>query len=58
MKQNDLKTSFGGVDKKAPGARTIFFLSIDAENYEYPYKIQVDLPVHNIFEILSCDSCT
>jgi len=27
MKQNGLKTSFGGLDKDAPGARTIFFLS-------------------------------
>jgi hypothetical protein len=27
MKHNGLKTSFGGVDKKAPGSRTIFFLS-------------------------------
>jgi hypothetical protein len=27
MKQNGLKTSFGRVDKKAPGARIIFSLS-------------------------------
>jgi hypothetical protein len=31
---------------------------MDAEDYEYPYKIEVDLPVHNIFEIISRDSCT
>jgi hypothetical protein len=59
MKQNGLKTSFGRFGKKAPGARIISSLSlpIDAEDYEYPYKIQVDLPVH-IFEILSRESCT
>jgi len=58
MKQNGLKTSFGRVGKKAPGARIILSLPTDAEDYEYPYKIQVDLSVHNIFEILSRDSCT
>jgi hypothetical protein len=35
MKQNGFKTSFGGVDKKTPGARIIFSLPIDAEDYEY-----------------------
>jgi hypothetical protein len=47
MKQNGLKTSFGRVDEKAPGARTTFSLPTDAQDYEYPYKIQVNLPVHN-----------
>jgi hypothetical protein len=58
MKQNGLKTSFGRVDKKAPVAWIKFSLPTDAEDYEYPYKIQVVLSVHNIFEIHSRDSCT
>ena len=59
MKQNGLKTSFGGVDEKAPGARIIFSLSqLMQKIMNIRKKIQVDLPVHNIFESLSRDSCT
>ena len=54
MKQNGLKTSFGGVDKKAPDTRTISFLSQLMQNITN-IRTKFDLPVHNIFEIFSRD---
>jgi hypothetical protein len=58
MKQNGLMTAFEGLDKNAARARIIFSVPIDAQHYNYPYKVHVDISVHNIFQILSCDSCT